>query len=478
MKRPYLAHILLRLVPVELPGLGTLAVDRYGRLYFDPAVVETWRVEGLAGVITHEADHLLRRRHERLAGYPQRAAWAGADAEINDDLLREREELPGYPITSDMLGLPEGLAAEQYIALLLQRQQEQQEGDSGSSEGGQDSSRSGENTEGSSQQEDPCGEEEGNDSSGEDSSREGSPDGGSSNGGSSREEASQGDSPRENSSDGGSSRGGSSEEDGCGDTEARQGGSCGDGGSSQEEGRFCRGSAATGRPEPWELGQEEAPSISRLEMEIIRRQTGEAILRTVRKKEQGSVPGGWIRWAEEIGQPPRIPWQQKLARVLRWLVSARASMVDYSYRRLSRRQSAVPDVVLPGMVRPTPELAVVVDTSGSMEEREISLALREIRGILQATRSGTTVLAVDAAVQTCRRVFNPRQVLSGLHGGGGTDMRVGLEAALRLKPRPDIVVVITDGWTPWPSSAPPVPVMVVTTDREGPPWAETVLVRG
>jgi predicted metal-dependent peptidase len=212
-------------------------------------------------------------------------------------------------------------------------------------------------------------------------------------------------------------------------------------------------------------------------MEIIRRQTAEAILRTAREKGRGSVPGGWIRWAEEITLPPRIPWQQKLARVLRGMVSSRAGMVDYSYRRPGRRQSAVPDVVLPGMVRPTPEVAVVVDTSGSMGDGEISLALREIRGILQATGSGTTVLAVDAAVQTCRKVFSPRQVLSGLRGGGGTDMRVGLEAALRLRPRPDIVVVITDGWTPWPSSAPPVPVMVVTTDRDGPPWAETVRVR-
>ena len=38
--------------------------------------------------------------------------------------------------------------------------------------------------------------------------------------------------------------------------------------------------------------------------------------------------------------------------------------------------------------------------------------------------------------------------------GGGTDMGEGITQALALRPRPSIVVVLTDGFTPWPAEAP------------------------
>jgi len=51
--------------------------------------------------------------------------------------------------------------------------------------------------------------------------------------------------------------------------------------------------------------------------------------------------------------------------------------------------------------------------------------------------------------------------------GGGTDLRTGFAKALRTRPRPDVVVVGTDGRTPWPDSRPACRTVVGPFPRAG-----------
>jgi predicted metal-dependent peptidase len=110
----------------------------------------------------------------------------------------------------------------------------------------------------------------------------------------------------------------------------------------------------------------------------------------------------------------------------------------------------------------------------------LSQALAEISGILKSLgqREGVHVLACDAEVQACRQVFRPEQVQ--LAGGGGTDMGTGLEAAARLRPAPQVCIVITDGHTPWPDTAPRGMKVIVALTGEGetPEWAKTIRTGG
>src|SRR3989304_2483762 len=64
-KMPYMTHAVMSLVPVEEPGLGTMAVDQYSRLYFDPAFLEGRDLKHLAFVVLHEAIHVFGRHAKR-----------------------------------------------------------------------------------------------------------------------------------------------------------------------------------------------------------------------------------------------------------------------------------------------------------------------------------------------------------------------------------------------------------------------------
>jgi predicted metal-dependent peptidase len=196
---------------------------------------------------------------------------------------------------------------------------------------------------------------------------------------------------------------------------------------------------------------------------------------------RGTEPGDALRWATELLEP-RIAWEPLLSGAVRRAVGWVNGRTDQTYSRPSRRQSTNPHVVLPGTRRPLPSVAMVVDTSGSVDDGLLTRAMTEVEGALRSLGvhgQGVTVVSCDAAVHTVERVRRARDTRLG--GGGGTDMRVGLAAAAALRPRPDLVVVFTDGYTPWPDTPPTGAAVVVALlgrDRsELPPtpgWATRV----
>jgi predicted metal-dependent peptidase len=185
-----------------------------------------------------------------------------------------------------------------------------------------------------------------------------------------------------------------------------------------------------------------------------------------------------VRWAEER-LSPKVNWRREIAAAIRNAVAQAAGAVDYTYSKPSRRQSSNSKIILPALRQPVPEVAVVVDTSGSISDDMLSQTLAEVSGVLKSCGNhGVSVLAVDADVHTAKKVFDVKQVAP--IGGGGTDMGVGIQAALKLKPRPQVVIVLTDGYTPWPETAPRAKVIVGLlgddADMAVPSWAKPVKI--
>jgi len=207
-----------------------------------------------------------------------------------------------------------------------------------------------------------------------------------------------------------------------------------------------------------------------------------AIAWSAHRGQRGDVPGEWARWVEQVLNPT-VAWEPVLAAAVRRAVAWGSGLTDRTYSRRSRRQSSVQGVVLAGLRRPVPDVALVIDTF--RQRRRRSARQRPGRGRRRPTRtspglgaagSSVRVLSTDAAVHSLQSVRRARDVQ--LQGGGGTDMRTGIAAAADLRPRCDVCIVLTDGETPGPTMRHPrwrsssvcwaTPVLSCPTHRRGP----------
>ncbi|MCX3059150.1 vWA domain-containing protein [Streptomyces beihaiensis] len=253
------------------------------------------------------------------------------------------------------------------------------------------------------------------------------------------------------------------------------------------------GSGADGEPRPWELGPDGAHGLSRQQRDAVRFRVAEGI-----RGRPGNAPDGWRRWADEAFHPPQ-PWRQLLGAAVRSAASTPGVGENHTYRRPSRRSASVPGVVLPSLRRTPPRVCVVIDTSRSVSDAELGSALLEVAAIARAVggrRDLVSVLSCDAAAGVAVPLCRAENI--ELIGGGGTDLRSGFARALRSgSARPDVIVALTDGQTPWPSSRPPCRTVVglfpraasasasssAEDDRDyvppGPPgWARVVTIGG
>ncbi|MFC4126820.1 vWA domain-containing protein [Nocardia rhizosphaerae] len=205
------------------------------------------------------------------------------------------------------------------------------------------------------------------------------------------------------------------------------------------------GSGADGLDRDWELGPDGADGLSEQEREAVRFRVAQGI-----SGRCGDAPRGWRRWAEETLHPPQ-PWRDLLGAAIRSAAASSGACADYTYRRPARRGAALPGVVLPSLRSTPPRVCVVIDTSASVSDLELGSALLEVAAISRAVgRDKVSVLSCDAAAHIAHPICRAESI--PLIGGGGTDLRAGFARAVRTGP--DVVVVLTDGYTPWPDRPP------------------------
>lgn len=404
-RAPYLSLALFSMVPVAAPGLGTVAVDRYWRLYLDPQALDTWTIPGMGTALLHEIEHLLRDHPARAenAGAPfdQQDAldWnRAADALINGelDLLPDRE----WPVDQVMPEHIPGMSMSETVEVVWERlrtqrpqqppQSRQNSGDQQQQGGGQDSKQG------------DAGQCSGDPSSG------GAPGGGSP-GGPSGNQVQDGQARY----DGGSQPGNGSDKgtgEGTGDGQIYGPGGQGKSGPQPASMNANCGSAADGIAREWEQPAPDtsagvADGVDDGDGELVRKAVAEAV-RDYARSHPGKAPGNWVSWAYALLEPV-VDWRRVLAGTVRSSLASIAGRRDFTYSRPSRRSAALPMIVMPAMRAPEPpNVAIVIDTSGSMNGL-LPAALSEIEGVLKAlgvARTKSRIIACDVRAFKAQKV--------------------------------------------------------------------------
>lgn len=174
----------------------------------------------------------------------------------------------------------------------------------------------------------------------------------------------------------------------------------------------------------------------------------------------GKVPGALEGMINEI-LDPKVPWTDVLRDYMMCQVKD-----DESWSRRNRRFAGI---YLPSRYSEKLDRVIVVgDSSGSMfSDEDLGKMAAEINSVFEMTQPREMRLIWADTKVTSDETFEAGDcVLIKPKGGGGTDMRVPLKYVEQYDP--DFVILITDGYTPWPDST-PYPLIVVTTSEAQPP---------
>ena len=221
------------------------------------------------------------------------------------------------------------------------------------------------------------------------------------------------------------------------------------GGEGKEEGEGNgEGGDFMGGKREWELGppSEENPGVTPEESEEIQEATAREV-QEAEKENPGSQPADIVAWAGEVLTPPKLDWRDLLRQHVAESRDKTMGATDYSFSRTNRRMSAIcSDFVLPSLYEPAIEPAVVIDSSGSMTDRDLKEIFAEVDGVLQTTASQMFVVTGDTRIRFADYVCSVSDV--EIKGRGGTDMRPLLARA--VEETPNCVIVLTDGYFSFP----------------------------
>lgn len=253
-----------------------------------------------------------------------------------------------------------------------------------------------------------------------------------------------------------------------GDPEGQGGQQQGQGGSGQQPNQQGKAGRGQGFPQIGGLGADliEPEAMSPAERAETERQIDGIVAQAANTARMaGKMPAELDRAVGALLNPS-VPWQVLLREYM-----TRITQDDESWNRRNRRISSV---FMPAKhsLKLGP-IVMIGDTSGSISNDELQDVATEISAIADTMQpSEIRIVWADTRVAG-EQVFEVgEEVVIDPKGGGGTDMVVPLAYVEQYNP--EIVILFTDCYTPWPLSEPPYPLIVISSTNEKSPIGQWV----
>ncbi len=219
-----------------------------------------------------------------------------------------------------------------------------------------------------------------------------------------------------------------------------------------------------------EDGAEQPSPLDAQEREDLNVQWQQRLAGAAQQAMQSGKLGGSMALLVEHLLQPQLPWRMLLARYM-----SNMARDDFSYMRPSRREG---DAIRPSLRSSQIDLAVGIDTSGSIKATEFNEFLAEIDAIKGQMRARVTVLPCDAAlVEGAPWVFEPWEETAlpdRLGGGGGTRFVPVFEWLDQQNIQPELLVYFTDAEGEFPAREPNYPVIWLVKGRQPVPWGTRI----
>jgi predicted metal-dependent peptidase len=209
----------------------------------------------------------------------------------------------------------------------------------------------------------------------------------------------------------------------------------------------CGGIAGNNELQAYENELDAKMGRTSVEVKVIAEETKAQINDWVKHHGRGNLAGSLADEIEKNKERSKVRWQDEFRHFFKKACSRiEAGGMDFSMTRPSKR-SAARGFPRPGLVAYIPEITFIVDTSASMGPEQLMNAIKEIIGIFMNTGIESAWLIQADTTVAAKKKIRVRDLMRTvqLHGRGGTHFDDALRCAVKLKPKPNLIVYLTDG---------------------------------